>query len=90
MSAPEWQLTLERARKEYLTRAREAALKLLETKDTITINDVRDLCPPPKQFDGRVMGAVLTTSDFKATGEYVKSSRSTCHKRPIQKFRRAA
>ena len=85
----DWLDLLEETRPEYLARARKAALELLETRETITINDVRAVCPPPKQFDGRVMGAVLTTSDFEGTGEYVKSSRDTCHKRPIQLFRRA-
>ena len=82
-----WQEILERTRAEYLSAARDAARRLLETRQSITINDVRDVCPPPGTIDQRVMGAVLRHRDFEATGEFVLSSRKTCHARPIQRFR---
>ncbi|MEL6758223.1 MAG: hypothetical protein AAFP81_17460, partial [Pseudomonadota bacterium] len=77
-------------RPEYLARARATARLLLESRDEITINDVREHCPPPPHWDGRVLGAVFKHPDFESTGRIVKSNRSTCHKRPIQLFRRSA
>ena len=82
-----WLDLLEEHRPDYLAMARDAARKLLETRPAITINDVREVCPPPKGIDPRVMGAVFRHKDFEATGEFVLSNRSTCHNRPIQKFR---
>lgn len=86
----DWLKVHELTKPEYLAEARATAIRLLETHDSITVNDVRELCPPPSSMDPRVMGAIFRTADFEATGEFVLSSRSTCHKRPIQKFRRAA
>ena len=85
----DWLDLLEEHRPDYLALARDAARKLLETRPSITINDVREVCPPPADIDPRVMGAVFRCSDFEATGEFVLSSRTTCHRRPIQRFRLA-
>lgn len=71
---------------DYLGAARHAARQLLETRDCITINDVRALCPVPDGLDPRVLGAVFRHADFEGTGEYVRSARGECHNRPIQKF----
>jgi hypothetical protein len=81
-----WLDLLETHRPDYLTAARDAARKLLSERQSITINDVRDICPPPSDIDPRVMGAVFRHRDFEATGEFVLSSRNTCHRRPIQRF----
>lgn len=86
----DWQKIHEMTKPEYLAKARAAALKLLETQETITVNDVREVCPLPDGMEGRVMGALFRTKEFEATGEIVRSNRSTCNHRPIQKFRRAA
>lgn len=83
----DWLDLLEEHRPDYLAQAREAARRLLRDRDSITINDVREICPPPADIDPRVMGAVFRTSEFEATGEFVLSSRTTCHRRPIQRFR---
>lgn len=83
----DWVELLETHRPDYLSAARDAARKLLSERQSITINDVRDICPPPSDIDPRVMGAVFRHADFEATGEFVLSSRTTCHRRPIQKFR---
>ena len=83
----DWLKLLEEHRPDYLSLARDAARKLLSERDSITINDVRDICPPPSDIDPRVMGAVFRHADFEATGEFVLSSRNTCHRRPIQKFK---
>ena len=82
----DWVTMLEEARGPYLDRARDAARNLLSDRESITINDVRSICPPPSDIDPRVMGAVFRHRDFEATGEFVLSSRETCHRRPIQKF----
>ena len=81
----DWLKLLEEHRPDYLSLARDAARKLLSERDSITINDVRAVCPPPSDIDPRVMGAVFRHADFEATGEFVLSSRTTCHRRPIQK-----
>ena len=83
----DWLSLLETHRPDYLSDARDAARRLLAERDSITIDHVREVCPPPKGIDPRVMGAVFKHADFEATGEFVLSSRATCHRRPIQKFR---
>jgi hypothetical protein len=83
----DWLDLLEEHRAPYLDRAREAALKLLERRDQIHINHVREVCPPPAHIDPRVMGAVLKGWQFESTGVFLLSSRDTCHRRPIQWFR---
>lgn len=83
----DWLSLLETHRPDYLSEARDAARRLLSERPSITINDVRAVCPPPADIDPRVMGAVFRHADFEPTGEFVLSSRTTCHRRPIQKFR---
>ena len=83
----DWLDLLETQRGDYLTEARDVARQLLETRESITVNDVRAVCPPPPEYDPRVLGALFRCRDFEATGEFVQSSRSTCHNRSIQRFR---
>ena len=87
MTNPSWQEILELHRAEYLAQARDIARELLETRPSITVNDVRDRLEPPATVDPRVMGAVLRHRDFTPTGEFVLSSRKACHARPIRRFR---
>ena len=75
----------EMTRAEYLAKARKTALGLFKGKP-ITVNDVREVCPPPKGMDGRVMGAIFRTDDWVMIG-YTPSLRA--HKRPIAQFVRA-
>lgn len=82
----DWVTMLEEARGPYLDRARDAARELLATRDSITVNDVRAVCPPPPDADPRCMGAIFRHRDFESTGESVPSSRSTCHHRDIKRF----
>lgn len=72
---------------EFVAHARAVAFRLLETRASITIDDVRAECPPPGDVDPRVMGAVLRAPHFKRIG-YRSSSRATCHARPIAIFAR--
>lgn len=71
----------------WLTRARGLALQLGRFGDQITIDDVREVCPPPEFVDPRVMGAVFRNEDWVCIG-YRKSKRNTCHRRPIGIFQR--
>jgi|ERR1044072_4310940 hypothetical protein len=81
-----WLEQLQLARADYLEQAREAAFKLLRSKDYITVDDVRKECPPPDNIDGRVMGAIFTKKHFESVG-FSRSVRVACHHRPIQRFR---
>jgi hypothetical protein len=83
----DWLSLLETHRPDYLSEARDAARKLLSERESITIDHVREVCPPPKGIDPRVMGAVFKHADFEPTGEYVQSGRNTCHRRPIMRFK---
>ena len=77
---------LEKVRREYVLEARSAAISLFQKSGKpITIDDVRQVCPPPEDIDGRVMGAVLRPPEWVRVG-YVSSSRRTCHNRPISQF----
>lgn len=78
---------LEEARGEYLVLARETAVRIATEGDgTCTVDQVRELCPPPLQFDGRVMGAIFKMASWELES-YINSKRVTCHKRPIARFR---
>ena len=77
---------LEKVRREYVAEARAAAIRLYQTtQQPITVDDIRAVCPPPEDVDGRVMGAVLRPPSWVKTG-YVTSSRRMCHNRPISQF----
>jgi len=78
---------LEDSRKSYLMDARGIAEEIARNGDgTCTVNNVRERCPPPEELDGRVMGAIFSTSDWEHLG-YERSDRAACHKRPISRFR---
>ena len=72
----------EQTRGDWLTEAREVARRLAAENGEVTINDVRAICPPPKEIDGRVMGAVFTRKDFIRIG-FQNSDRKECHGRPV-------
>jgi hypothetical protein len=77
----------EEHRADWLAEARATAVSLAIQRGTVTIDDVRDHCPPPDDVDPRVMGAVFRTSDFESTGRHVRSVRRTCHNRPVMVFK---
>jgi len=77
---------LETSRGEYLAGARLTARILASQHEYITIDMVRDHCPPPQSIDGRIMGAVFSSSEWECVG-YEPSKRKTCHKRPIGQFK---
>lgn len=77
---------LERARKEWLLRARDVAVMLYRQRgEPISVVDVRQACPAPPEFDGRVYGAVFRTPQWRAVN-MVKSGRRICHNRTICRF----
>lgn len=86
--ATEIQPLFEEYRANYLQIARDAARQLATAQGQVTIDQVRERCPPPEGVDPRVMGAVFRTSEFELVG-YAKSGRATCHNRPIGIFRLA-
>lgn len=73
-------------RASFLEQARSAAVQIAGRQGHVTVDDIREVCPPPPDVDGRVMGAILKQRDFELVG-YKKSSRSTCHNRAIAIFR---
>lgn len=77
---------LEQARWEYLIKARSVAHKLAKKKKEITINDVREVCPPPPDVDPKVMGAVFKTKDWEPTGFHISKR---AHSRMIRTWRLA-
>jgi len=75
----------ESTRAEWLSAARAVARKVGAGGAVVDINDVRRLCPLPEGIDPRVMGAVFTRGEWVCLG-HRRSSRSTCHNRPIGMF----
>jgi hypothetical protein len=69
----------------WLYRARRAAQDIARRDATVTIDQVREVCPPPKGVDPRIMGAVFTRKHFEAIG-WIDSRRKECHFRPIRIF----
>lgn len=76
----------EETRTEYLVRARKAAFDLWREKlKPLTIDDVREVCPPPANFDPRVMGAVFNKTYWVPVG-FTTSNRRVAHGRAIRQF----
>lgn len=80
---------LEERRADWLARARRVALELAKDGRLITVDDVRQVCPPPPDADPRVMGAIFAGKDWECV-DYFRSGRRACHNRPIGLFRRVA
>jgi hypothetical protein len=76
----------EEARAGWIGRARAAARRIAAEKGQVTINDVRDVCPPPEGADPRIMGAVLHKGEFTRV-DFMVSERRRCHGRTIGVFR---
>lgn len=56
------------AKQEYLEKARAKARKLLERREFITIDDVREACPFPAYLHHNLLGQVFKTDDFQFVG----------------------
>lgn len=77
----------EQHRADWLEQARQEARLLAERHNFVTIEMVRERCPPPAGVDPRVMGAVFTRSEWENCG-YVIGKRKESHGRPVAQFRR--
>jgi len=73
----------------FISMARKAAVQIASKHPDrlVTIDDVRDKCPPPEGIDPRVMGAVFSERDTWEFVSFTRSARRACHHRPIQIFR---
>lgn len=76
---------LEAVRAEWLAEARAVARGLARGGRQITINDVREVCPPPPDVDPRVCGVVFRTKEWRRL-RYVESRRAVSHGRPVAAF----
>lgn len=76
----------ETGKMEWLARARAVARRIAREKGTVTIDEVREYCPPPAGVDPRVMGAVMQPREFEMV-KLVESRRKACHGRHIGLFR---
>ena len=76
---------LERRRKDYVINARGVANWLIGQEGQVTVDRLRELYPPPADFDARVLGAVLAGKQFKKIGN-THTTRKTSHHRPIGIF----
>ncbi len=79
----------EEHRGNWLGEARSVAYRICVEQGYATVDDVRRRCPPPKDVDPRIMGAIFNTSQFR-TSTITNSDRAVCHKRPIRRFVLAA
>lgn len=70
----------------WIAHARLAAWRIAFEKGAVTIDDVREVCPPPEDADPRIMGAVFHGGEFVRVGFEV-SARRACHGRMIGLFR---
>lgn len=76
----------ENNRMEWLAGARAAARRIAREKGAVTIDEVRECCPPPADVDPRVMGAVFLRREFELI-RFVESQRKACHGRHIGLFK---
>lgn len=70
----------------WLARARAVAFELGKGGRLVTVDNVRDRCPPPPYADPRIMGAIFVKRYWERVG-HVESGRGVNHHRPIVMFR---
>jgi hypothetical protein len=58
----------ERERAEYLAHCRDVAERLYNLHGPISIDQVREQCPPPEMFNAKVLGAVFLTEKWQKRG----------------------
>ena len=76
----------ENHRMEWLAQARAVARRIARQNGTVTIDQVREFCPPPAGVDPRVMGAVMQPREFQMI-RLTESRRKACHGRHIGVFK---
>jgi hypothetical protein len=73
------------AKQDYLVKARIVARKLLERREYVTIDDVREACPLPSYLHRNLLGSVFQTDDFQFVG-YARARRKTSNGREVKKW----
>lgn len=72
----------------WIARARGFAVGIAAQRGRVTIDDVREVCPPPAGADPRIMGNVFKGGAFELAG-HEPSKRKECHRRPVAVYRLA-
>lgn len=76
---------LELSQGDWLRKAKQIAFDLCIVIGSFTVDDVRRICPPPKDCDPRIMGALVRDKRFEPL-DFVNSRRVTSHYRAIRRF----
>lgn len=69
----------------WIERARKVAVELARTHGYVTSDMIWSKCPPPSEFEPRVMGAVFANQGLVKDG-WVQGTRKVSHGRPISKW----
>lgn len=69
----------------WIERARKVAVEIAKSRGWVTSDDIWAHCPPDKDFEPRVMGAVFAHQGLVKNG-YVNSTRKACHGRPLARW----
>ena len=77
---------LKTRRKQYFHNARVVAMRLVRENGEVTVDTLRDVYPPPPDWDARVLGAVLRDRVFVKIGS-TQTARKSSHARDIGIFR---
>ena len=75
----------QKTREQWLQEARDAAHKLLTSRDWVTIEDVLEVCPKPTYIHRNTIGRVFNDT-FRHVG-FTKSKRAVSKGRWIQQWR---
>ena len=70
-------------REQWLNGARKVAFNLLQTRHTVTIEDILELYPRPKYLHRNTTGSVFNNEWFQPIG-YTQSKRKQSHGRVIR------
>lgn len=73
----------EDAHSRWIEEARQVAVRLARERGEVTIDDVREVLPPPVCVDPRINGVVFRPSKYWRCVGYRKSAREENHNRPI-------
>lgn len=74
---------IESRRHSWLQKARLEAMMIARQRQTVTINDVRDVIELPEDFSPNTWGAVFKCKEFEPVG-YTQASHAAAHARVIR------
>jgi hypothetical protein len=77
---------LEAARQDYVLEAREFAVQYAKQRGEISINEIRECCPPPADINPAVLGAILRGKQWEPVG-YTTAKHPDAHARVIRTYR---